>query len=817
MSAIVPSQDGSEAVYTVAVRDLCEFTAKVGSLDLRFTPAPTASQGMLGHQIVAQRRGPEHETEVKLSGQFHSLRVAGRCDGYNPQRNELEEVKTHRGRVDAIADNHRQLHWAQAKVYGALMCQSRGLAEITLTVVYYEVMTQVETPETEVFTASELQQFFEAQCTTFLVWARKELAHRQARDRHLEALSFPQLPFRAGQRELASAVYRACTQSHTLRAQAPTGIGKTIGTLFPSLKAMPVRGLDKLFFLTAKTPGRQVALDALARLGKSADDNPSATPGTHGTETPLRVVELVARDKSCEHPDKACHGESCPLANGFYDKLPQAREAAAQVRWLDRSQLRSVALEYAVCPYYLGQEMVRWADVVVGDYNHYFDRHAMLYALTVAQDWKVTVLVDEAHNLYSRACSMYSADLTQAEAIAVRPHVPPAVRSKLDGLLNEWQLLLDGQARETDSTTPDAGPTSSWQLLDDLPEDWVRALQKLNSAIGEHLNNHPTQAHGPVLPFYFRTLSFAGLADSLGDHSLCELDTSTTSGDALEAASSALSSGADATANQLSLDAGALEPPDWATGKLTLRNIVPAPFLLPRIQAADSMVLFSATLYPQDYDQNLLGLPDDTRHLEVPSPFSPDQLQVKVLPISTRMVDRARTLDTLVRTMADQYARVPGNYLAFFSSFDYLQKAQQRLQQQHPGIPVWSQARTMDEPSRQVFLDRFAEQGRGIGFAVLGGVFGEGVDLPGSRLIGAFIATMGFPQFDQVSEAIRERMEAKFGRGYDYTYVYPGIQKVVQAAGRVIRTETDTGTVWLMDRRYGEGRYRGLLPEGWGL
>lgn len=816
MSAIVPGEDGVAAVYTVAVRDLCEFTAKVGSLDLRFTPAPTALQGMLGHQTVAQRRGPEHETEVKLSGQFQTLRVSGRCDGYNPQRNELEEVKTHRGRVDAIADNHRQLHWAQAKVYGALMCQSRGLAEITLTVVYFEVMTQVETPETEVFTASELQQFFEVQCTTFLVWARQELAHRQARDRHLEALSFPQLPFRTGQRALASAVYRACIQSHTLRAQAPTGIGKTIGTLFPALKAMPVRGLDKLFFLTAKTPGRQVALDALVRL-RSPEDG--ADPAVPNSSTPLRVVELVARDKSCEHPDKACHGESCPLAQGFYDKLPQAREAAAQVRWLDRSQLRSVALEHAVCPYYLGQEMVRWADVVVGDYNHYFDRHAMLYALTVAQDWKVSVLVDEAHNLYSRACSMYSADLTQAEAIAVRPYVPSSVRSKLDGLLNEWQLLLDAQTRETPSSTPDTEPTPYWQLLDELPEDWVRALQKLNSAIGEHLNNHPTQAHGPMLPFYFRTLGFAGLADSLGDHSLCELDTSGSAsmGDRPASTNASAASGTDTTTHQLSLDAAALESPDWAAGKLTLRNIVPAPFLLPRIQAADSMVLFSATLYPQDYDQNLLGLPDDTRHLDVPSPFRPEQLQVKVLPISTRMADRARTLDTLVKTMAEQYALAPGNYLAFFSSFDYLQKAQQRLQHRYPDIPVWAQNRTMYEPSRQVFLDRFSEQGCGIGFAVLGGVFGEGVDLPGRRLIGAFIATMGFPQFDQVSEAIRKRMEAKFGRGYDYTYVYPGINKVVQAAGRVIRTETDTGTVWLMDRRYGEQRYRGLLPEGWGV
>ncbi len=751
-------------------------------------------QGILGHQMVAQRRGPEHEAEVKLSGQYQELRVSGRADGYNPVRNELEEVKTYRGRLDAIAHNHRLLHWAQVKVYGALMCQTRGLEEITLIVVYFDVVAQTETPETEVFRAEELQQFFDAQCQTFLVWARQEMAHRQARDRHLEALQFPQLPFRNGQRDLAEAVYRACTQSHILRVQAPTGIGKTIGTLFPALKAMPVRGLDKVFFLTAKTPGRQVALDALARF---------QAPASQEMSIALRVVELVARDKSCEYKDKACHGESCPLANGFYDRLPAAREAAAQVRWLDKLQLRSVALTHTVCPYYLGQEMVRWADVVVGDYNHYFDRNAMLYALTVQQGWKVSVLVDEVHNLYTRACSMYSADLSQAEAIAVRPHVPVSIRGKLDAWLNEWQLLLDGQARKT--------PDVTWALLDELPEDWVRALQKLNSAISEHLNSNLTQAHGPVLSLYFRTLSFAGLADQLADHSLCELDMSGKTTALAESVTAPVQS------SQLSFDAGVLQASDVGVGKLTLRNIVPAPFLKPRIEAADSLVLFSATLYPQDYDQNLLGLPVTTRHLEVASPFNPDQLQVKVLPTSTRFADRDRTLGTLVNAMANQYAAAPGNYLAFFSSFDYLQKAQRRLELSHPEIPTWVQERSMDEGSRQVFLDRFAEDGRGIGLAVLGGVFGEGIDLPGSRLIGAFIATMGFPQFDELSEAIRARMEAKFGRGYDYTYVYPGIQKVVQAAGRVIRTEEDTGTVLLMDKRYAEQQFRALLPQAWGL
>jgi DNA excision repair protein ERCC-2 len=770
----------TSALYTVAVRALCEFAAKAGDLDLRFTPAPTAQQGREGHALVASRRGPEHEAEVPLSGQYQDLQVRGRADGYHPHRHVLEEVKTFRGRLEAIAPNHQALHWAQLKVYGWLMCQTRGFHAITLSLVYLDVTDQTEHPIDEEWQADDLREHFAALCDRYLGWARQEGAHRARRDAALRELDFPQRPFRPGQREMAAAVYRACTQSHTLMVQAPTGIGKTLGTLFPALRAMPERGSDKLFFLTAKTPGRQVALDGLRLLADSA-----ARP-------PLRVVELVARDKSCEHPDKACHGQSCPLAAGFYDRLPTARVAAAQVQWLDQPSLRQVALDHSVCPYYLGHEMVRWADVVVGDYNYYFDRSAMLYALTVQDGWRVAVLVDEAHNLYGRACAMYSADLSQAEAAAVRRDVPAAVRPRVDELLNQWQVLLAGAQR--------SAPGTPWRVLDELPEDWLRSLQRLNSTISEWLNDHPTDAHGALLPFYFRTLSWAALAAELGSHSLCELDL---------AASPPQDPGA---APQGSLD-GWVE--DEAAGRLTLRNIVPAPFLAPRLQAADAMVLFSATLNPLDYYRDLLGLPETTRWLDVPTPFDPQQLTVRIVPLSTRRDHRAESLDRLVNAMARTFAAQPGNYIAFFSSFDYLDMAQQRLQQRHPDIPVWVQARQMDEASRAGWLQRFDAAGRGIAFAVLGGVFAEGVDLPGRRLIGAFIATLGLPQFDPVNQEICERMDERFGRGHDYTYLYPGLQKVVQAAGRVIRTDSDTGTVLLMDDRYTEERIRALLPPWW--
>ena len=792
-----------DAGYNVSVRNLCEFAAKEGDLDLRFTPSPSAQQGREGHQLVASRRPPGHEAEVVLSASYMPtnastdgtdgtdaealLRVSGRADGYDPATNVLEEVKTFRGSLTAIAPNHSALHWAQLRVYGWLMCQSRALPHITLSLVYFDVVDQTEHPINEDWSAADLQVFFDALCAHFLVWAQSEQGHRRMRDAALQALEFPQLPFRPGQRDLAGGVYKACVQSRTLLVQAPTGIGKTIGTVFPALRAMPERGIDKLFFLTAKTPGRGVALEAL----HTVRDAHSGLV--------LRVLELVAKDKSCEHKDKACHGQSCPLAKGFYDRLPQARHSAAQRGWLDQRSLRTVALEHAVCPYYLGHEMVRWADVVVGDYNYYFDRSAMLYGLTQLNGWRVSVLVDEAHNLYSRACSMYSADLSRAETAAVRAELPGMLRRPADEMLNQWDVLvMEAQRSE---------PVQAWSLLKEPPEAWLRSLQRFNSAVGEYLNDHAADAPGAWLPFFFKTLAFATLAEGFGEHSLCEFNLATR----------AVTGTGSARASQIELLADGDEGPTGACdeGALTLRNIVPAHFIRARMEAADSMVLFSATLNPADYYINLLGLPDSTQAMDVPCPFDPAQLAVRIHALSTRRDDRLLTLDALVDVMAAQFEQQPGNYLAFFSSFDYLELAQSRLLARHPRVPVWAQQRQMNEAARHVFLRQFDAQGQGIGFAVLGGVFGEGVDLPGKRLIGAFIATLGLPQFDAVNNAICERMQALFGRGHDYTYLFPGMQKVVQAAGRVIRTPTDTGAVLLLDERYREHRYRSRLPGWW--
>jgi Rad3-related DNA helicase len=240
--------------------------------------------------------------------------------------------------------------------------------------------------------------------------------------------------------------------------------------------------------------------------------------------------------------------------------------------------------------------------------------------------------------------------------------------------------------------------------------------------------------------------------------------------------------------------------------------------LKPRFAYAHASALFSATLSPWHYYSDALGMPPDTAFIDVESPFSTTHLQVRVVErISTRFSHRARSVAPIAELVARQFGEQPGNYLAFFSSFDYLEQVAQAFAERYPHIPLWRQERRMDEGSRAAFLDRFAIDGSGVGFAVLGGAFGEGIDLPGARLIGAFIATLGLPQMNPVNEQMRQRMEATFGAGYDYTYLYPGIQKVVQAAGRVIRTDGDRGVVYLIDDRFAQADVQALLPRWWGL
>ena len=742
--------------YSIAVRSLCEFTAKAGDLDLRFTPAPSAREGIEGHAMLARRRGPGYEAEIALESDYGELRVRGRADGYDATANQLEEFKTHRGAVQRIPESHRALHWAQLRIYGALLCRARALQEIRLALVYFDVASEAETVCVEVYDAEQLERLFAGHCEQFLHWARRELQHRAVRDEALRALSFPFDTFHPRQRELAEAVYKSTRRGRPLLAQAPTGIGKTIATLFPALKAAPATQLDKVFFLVAKTSGRRVVLEGIARLQAGAE------------AASLRVLELVARDKACEYPDAECHGDSCPLARGFYDRLPQARSEAASVAIQDRTAVRELARKHRVCPYYLSQELARWADVVVGDYNYYFDQSALLYGLTVANGWRVAVLVDEAHNLLERGRAMFSARLDRVMLEAARGKAQQSIQRSLARVIRAWDDFVDGHEGRP------------YCVHEEMPEQLLRSLEGAVASIADFCVESPLGVATELLDFYFRARQLCRLAAQLDRSTICDFECETQS--------------------------------------LSLRNAIPAGFLAPRWAAAHCSVLFSATLTPFDFYRDVLGLPQHCEHIEVGSPFAPEQLSVRIVSsISTRFRNRGRSIQPLADLIVRQFEAQPGNYLAFLSSFDYLEAVASELEGRGCGIPVWRQAAAMSEAQREQFLARFDAGSCGVGFAVLGGAFAEGIDLPGRRLIGAFVATLGLPQSNPVNGEILQRLQERFGAGYEYTYLYPGLRKVVQAAGRVIRGSDDRGVVYLIDDRFAQTEVRRLLPRWWRL
>ena len=742
--------------YAIAVRELCSFTAKAGDLDHRFTPSPSSDEGIAGHRLVASRRGAGYRAEVSLQDTFDGLVVRGRADGFDEGQALVEEVKTYRGQLSSLPDNQRAVHWAQAKLYGAMLCRQHGLQGLTVRLVYLDIDSGEETHLDEACGAAQLQAFFELHCRRFLAWARSELAHRAARDAALQDLGFAYPEFRSGQRKLAEQAWLAARRGRLLMAQAGTGIGKTLATLYATLKAAPEQRIDKVFFLTAKGSGHGPPLEAVAKLSSKH------------VGLPLRVLQLTARSKACEHPDKACHGESCPLARGFYDRLPAARAEAAEAGRLELADLQRVAAAHGICPYYLAQEMVRWADLVVADYNYLFDVTALLHGLTLANGWRVALLVDEAHNLVERGRAMYSAVLSRDALRAATRLAPAPVRKPLQRLGRAWPPL-----------PAEAG--EPYQAHEELPARFMSAAGEVCKAVNDLLAEEPAAVAPDLLDLHFELLHFSRLAETFGPHSFFDVT----------------------------------RLPGRARSELGIRNAVPAPFLKPRLALMSSAVLFSATLQPQDFYADMLGLPEQTAWLEVEPPFVPDQLEVHLVThVSTRFARRSASAEPIARIVAEQFRREPGNYIAFFSSFDYLDMVAAQLQA-HADVPTWKQGRGMTEDERAAFLARFTPDGAGVALAVLGGSFAEGVDLPGRRLIGAFIATLGLPQLNPVNEQLRRSLERQLGRGFEYAYLYPGLRKVVQAAGRVIRSPEDTGTLYLIDERFRRQEVRELLPRWW--
>lgn len=764
MSAGAMNSSATNTRHAVSVKSLVAFAARSGGLDRRFTPAPSGIQGIEGHSRVAKNRPANYQRERAFAAQVGDLLLRGRADGYCENNHCVEEIKTFYGDFNQLPDNQRQLHWAQVKCYGWMLCREEKIDQVNLALVYFQLKEEREYRLEESWTRAELERDCLALVEKYQAWQNKIDQRRARLNPWLGNLQFPHAGFHASQREMAEAVYKSAVTGRVLLAEAPTGTGKTLAGLFPALKAMGRGSIDKVFYLTAKTTVKQLALEAIHLIASDA-------------EAPLRALELTAQEKACLEPEKRCASDSCPYAENFYEKLERARAAAYNIPVLDQAALAKLAQDFQICPFYLSMEMCRWVDVIVADVNYYFDGSPLLLELTKEMDWQPYLLIDECHNLIERGRMMYSAAINRGLLLSAKKDAPASIKKVLERLNKHWLALLKNLAE-----TPDVLTT-----LPELPQNFLVALSDFTNHYQEFLQHnpeHPVQ-QSIAQEFFFSALALQARQEEINDDFCIDMQGINTKAE-----------------------------------ELTVRNLVPAKLLAKRLAHAKSACFFSATLHPMHFYHSMLGLPDDSVHLRVTSPFDPAQLTIKIAHgLSTRYRDRISSVAVIPGLVAAQLKQTPGNAIIFFSSYAYLQQVEQGLRNQFADTPtnLLVQAKYMSEDERSQFIDQFTTHTNLLGLAVLGGAFSEGIDLPGDALKGVFIATLGLPQINNVNEYLRRFLQEKFQQGYNFTYLYPGIQKVVQAAGRVIRRKEDIGYLYLLDDRFGQAEVRKLMPDWWSI
>ena len=747
----------------VSVTNLARFAARQGDLTRQFNPAVSSADGQEAHLKVQHNRCADYQAELALKGFFDGIELSGRTDGYDPRAKCIEEIKTCYGNAIRIPANQSSAHWAQAKLYAWLQSWRLNLTQITVAVIYYDLNKEREQRYEQQFDRVELDEFCHQLLRDYRSWMQQQRNRQQLLVAQLKAMVFPYPQMHHGQRIMSESVYKSIASSDTLLCEAPTGTGKTLASLFPALKAKGHNFTDKLYFLTPKQTGQQPAIDTLKQLTSSADLNQ------------LRSLQLSAQERICLNDQVYCDAAVCPYAEGFYDKLKQVREQAALCTMLDIESLQSLGRKYQICPYYLSVEMARWADVIIADVNYYFDSSALLWSLCAENNWRVSALIDESHNLVSRSRDMYSAELDRQALLDVKPLARGKVKAALNRINRLWLNRYTYQ--------------SDYQTLENIEESLLLHMQDFIRQTTLLLQQEVDNQLPPALliQFYFNVMRFYELLSNRS---------------------------CDGSDEDAILD---WQPGHRRRGRLAIRNVIPARQLQKRFEQLQGCVLFSATLQPFDYFQSLLGVPQ-AKLQSVPSPFSSQQLAVGWHPsLAMTYQHREHAIQPICDIILKRLRHSPGNAIVFLPSYAFMQQLLEVLAAQinKNEVKVIAQQTGMDQHQRQAFINHFYNHNNVLAFAVLGGIFAEGIDLTGDALRGVFIATLGLPQLNPVNRAFEQRMQQRFGRGYDYTYVYPGLQKVVQAAGRVIRTVNDTGYLELLDQRFCRPDIQRLFPRWW--
>jgi Rad3-related DNA helicase len=750
--------------YRLAVRTLTEFVCRRGDIHFRYDAATQGREGIEAQRKLQRGRGPGYQREVKLHHDLHAdgfeVVLSGRADGCDLTQAIplVEEIKATRSDVDALHTHLGHLHFAQLKCYAALLAlREPHHSSWQLRLIYVH-------PDTLVTTCHELSEergtllaFLESTLATLVDWLAAERLHRSARDESLRHLQFPFAEFRPRQRQLATAVYRSLRDRQALLAEAPTGCGKTLATVFPALKALAEAHQDRIVYLTSRTTGQRAAELALAQL------DPHAA---------LRSVTLTAKARTCFMPEPVCDPERCAYARGYHDRLQPALRELLDGPAMDRTRIEAVAAAHTVCPFELSLDAASWSDVVIGDYNYVFDPVVRLARIRGLFSEPSVLLIDEAHQLTDRTRAMLSSTFSRH---TLRQALALDLPADLDKALRNFDRRLVTLRREV--AQANGLEKTGYECAIELPERLIGAvtrLAELLASMADHLMDDPTL--GELNFALWNLLRAAGWYDSKRFTTLLKV-----------------------TGREIELEIACLDP---------------GAHIAERLADYAASVRFSATLNPAALFQHLHGLTDQPS-VQIASPFPAEHLAIRIVPdISPLYQDRERTLQALVCLIETVVAAKPGNYLIALPSFAYLERVAATYAARFPQRQTRVQQRAMSQQARDDFIARFSAAHKPVvGFVVMGGVFTESVDLPGEALIGIVVVGIGLPprslRLDRIAAAHAKDL------GFTIAYQQPAMTRVVQTAGRLIRTQNDRGVLCLVDPRYLNPGQRRFFPAHW--
>ena len=754
----------------ISVRNLVEFVLRSGDIDNRHSSGAQKEAMLAGgriHRKIQKRMGANYRAEVPLKFMVEDdeqeicLLVEGRADGIIDENGivTIDEIKGMYMDVSRF-EEPVTVHLAQAMCYGYFYCCDRELDGVRLQITY----ANLETEEIKRFhvdrSREELEQWFKSVVHEYFKWARYQHHHELVRNESIRGLEFP-YPYREGQRDLVVSVYKTIARGKKLFIQAPTGIGKTLSTVFPSVKAIGEGKGEKLFYLTAKTITRTVAEEALRIL--------------RGNGLVFSSVTITAKEKLCPMEKTECNPDACPYAKGHFDRV---NEAVFDILHMEQEMTREKILEYAeryqVCPFEFCLDISNWTDGIICDYNYVFDPNVRLKRYFAdGNKGDYLFLIDEAHNLVSRAREMYSAVIVKEDVLEVK-RIIKGKSPKLEKQLDKCNKILLNMKRDCED----------WAILEDIT-GLAASVMSVFTEMETFMDDFPEfEGRDTVLDFYFCLRDFLNVYEQLDDHYRIYAE-----------------------------NIGS------TSFQVRMLCVNPARILSQCMGQGASTILFSATLLPIKYYKTLLSGNEEDYAVYANSPFEEKK---RLLMVATDVSSRyTRRTEAEFKKVAD-YIRAAvagkqGNYMVFFPSYQYMAEVEAVLDENPLQADLMVQGQGMEEAERKEFLEEFERERDHslVAFCVMGGVFSEGIDLKEERLIGVIIVGTGLPMVCVEQEILRGYFDETEERGFDFAYQYPGMNKVLQAAGRVIRTQEDEGVILLLDDRFLRREYLELFPREW--